>query len=596
MKASWVSVAPPVAAISALFAAPASAGPPTLIFEQRAQQAGLGDAIYTTSHALNVTQFGAGGCAADFNNDGYHDFLQLGGAAPSHLYINNKDGTFTDQADAWGVSEGPFHAFGASAADFNNDGFIDIFITSYGPADEAPRNNEFKLLRNNGPDEFGNWSFTDIATEAGVHTVLAGTNRKEGTGSAWGDIDLDGDLDLFVCAYAHNLPGNRLFRNDGENEHGITVFTDITIQSFLFQYGLHGFLPAFQDLNGDLYPDLFLVGDVGTTRIFYNDGDNTFTDASSRFEGRASANGMGIDIADLNEDGRLDIYETSINWDFLDGPGNLCLIQDENGFWKNQARSNGTYAAHWSWGAIIADLDHDTDKDIIVNNGYSYGYAADPICLFLADDSTATSYTESATVCDIDYAGQGRGILRIDTENDGDLDIIIFNWNQPLLYYENKLIDNHTTPKGAHWSRILLDTSKRETLAPNGIGSMVTVITPQRSLIYPLRNSSSHCTTSPDEIHAGLGSDESITAIQVLWADGSTTTYTDPAINAVLTLSAPVHPADFNRDDLVDTDDLFAFIMALKHRSIAADHNGDLSTDYFDVAAFLTDYMRALKP
>ncbi len=596
MRSSWVSAASSVVLVPAFFAAHTSAGTPAFQFEERSAQAGLSDAIFTTSHALNVTQFGAGGCAADFNNDGYHDFLQLGGASPSRLYINNKDGTFTDQADDWNLADAPFHAFGASAADFNNDGYMDIFITSYGPADEDPRNNEFKLLRNNGPDDLGNWSFTNIATEAGVATVLPGTPKKEGTGSCWGDIDLDGDLDLFVCAYAHNLPGNRLFRNDGTDESGITHFTDITVPSFLFQFGLHGFLPAFQDLNGDLYPDLFIVGDIGTTKVYFNDGDNTFTDVSSRFEGHASANGMGIDIADLNEDGRLDIYETSITWDFLDGPGNLCLIQDDQGFWKNKARTNGSYAAYWSWGPLIADFDHDTDKDILVNNGYSYGYASNPICLFLADDSTATSYTESATACAIDYAGQGRGMVRIDTENDGDLDIIIYNWNQPLLYYENKLIDNNTTPDGAHWSRIKLDTTKRPTLAPNGIGSMVTVITPNRSLIYPLRNSSSHCTTSPDEIHSGLGSDESITAIKVLWADGSTTTYANPDINTVLTLSAPIHPADFNRDDLVNTHDLFDFITALKARNIASDHNGDSSTDFFDIASFLTDYMHALKP
>ena len=140
-----------------------------------------------------------GGVVGDFNNDGYHDiFMLTGGGAPDQFYINNTDGTFTEQATQWGVDRAQ-HSFGASAADFNNDGYLDIFITSYGDGSFVPAAGEMTLYKNNGPDTDGNWSFDDVAIEANVNRLFGTTH--DGLGSGWCDFDLDGDLDLMVCGY-----------------------------------------------------------------------------------------------------------------------------------------------------------------------------------------------------------------------------------------------------------------------------------------------------------------------------------------------------------------------------------------------------------
>jgi len=533
------------------------------------------------------------GLAGDFNNDGYDDILQLGSMLPNNLFINNGDGTFTDQAADWGIA-GPFHSFAPSAADFNNDGYLDLYITALGPADVAPQGGKHMLLVNNGPDEHGQWSFTDIAESAGVNHLSPGTNRKEGTGSSWGDYDLDGDLDLFVTAYSFTFWTNRLFRNDGEDKSGTWRFTDVTEQAGLEQTNLSGFIPSFIDINGDHYPELIIVADTGTSKYYINNQDGTFTDATATARGIEIANAMGIDIADINNNGLLDFFISNITYDSTGNPGNCLMIQNPDGSFDNTARESNCYDGHWGWGSLINDFDHDGDKDILETNGYFLDFTNDPVTLFL-NDGDGTSFTESAAICGIDHGGQGRGLIRIDAENDGDIDAMLFNWNQPNAYYQNNLITK-TTPDNAHWSRIKLNSYARDTIAPMGIGSMVTVVTPNHHYILPIHSNPTYCGASPIDAHIGLAEESTINAIRVSWPDGSFNTWTDMPADTIHTLYAPSHPADFDFSGSVDVDDIFAFINALGSRDLSADHNGDWNLDYFDVSKFLIDYRSATAP
>jgi len=570
-----------------------TAGEPSLQFVNKTIESGLSsqNAFWP---GFNYNGMIGGGVAADFNNDGFDDILHLGSSNPNSLFINNQDGTFTDHAQSWGIA-GPFHSFAASTADFNKDGYIDVYITAFGPADVAPQAGKLMLMMNNGPDQNGQWSFTDVAVSAGVNHLEPGTNRKEGTGSGWGDFDLDGDLDLFVCAYNSVNPTNRFFRNEGPDSKGIWRFTDITEESGLFQTGLSGFLPAFVDMNNDRYPELIIVGDTGTSKLYINNQNGTYTNATDTVHGVHVANAMGIDIADINHDGKLDFFMSNITFDTTGGPGNVLFIQQPDGSYNNTARQSGCYDGHWGWGSLINDFDHDGDKDILETNGYFFGFGGDPTTLYL-NDGDGSTFTESAEACGIDHVSQGRGLIRLDADNDGDIDTMIFNWTQQSAYYQNNLITSKSTPPNTHWARIKLDTYSRDSLAPQGHGAMVTLSTATKDYILPIHNNTTYCGTSPVEAHIGLAGESEIKSIQVAWPDGSFNTYTDLAADQIFTFRAPAFAADYNYNNAVEFEDVLVFADALAKRDLSADHNGDSRLNYFDIVAFLNDYRQATNP
>ncbi len=560
-----------------------------IAFSNYAVDAGLEDATRLVSVGGIYSMMTGGGVTGDFNNDGFDDiFMLAGGEYADHLYLNNQDGTFTDKASQWGVDLFQ-HASGASAVDFNNDGYLDIFVTSFGPSENSAAAGNFKLFRNNGPDQSGQWSFTDVAQLCGVNRLFE--TYTDGLGSAWGDYDLDGDLDLYICAYEDTRAGNRLFRNDGENAKGQWTFTDVTDEAGLSFTGVAGFDPQLVDMNGDKYPDLIVVADAGTSQYFVNNGDGTFTNRTNTVQDIHTAIGMGIDIGDLNNDGLLDMYITSVTYTFSDGPGNLMLIQNEDGSFSNHARSAQTYRGYWGWGAIMTDLDHDGDRDLIETNGFVGTFSGKPSVIFenLGD---GTLFNEVAHDSGFFHNAQGRGLVRLDIENDGDIDVVIFNSNVNMSLFRNELITNET-PADKNWIRVKLNTAARDSLAPAGIGAMIKVTTGSTTQILPMHCGSSHCSSSTIEVHTGLAQATTIDTLRIEWPDGSFTTRTNVAANQVLTIDASSHPADYNNDTVVDVNDVFAFVASLSSQSLVADHNGDMQLNYFDISAFIADYYAA---
>ncbi len=258
------------------------------------------DAGVVASYSPAVAGFLAGGVVGDFNRDGWQDiFYPAGGDVADKLFINNGDGTFVDQASSWGIAA-THRSTAAAVGDYDGNGWLDIFVTSLGPTTgEAPGHH--RLYRNNGDG-----TFSDVAAAAGVEQSAA--SGADGWGGAWGDYDLDGDLDLAVAGW-RELDGNRLFRNDGDG-----TFTDVTSRAGLGSLpGTNGFSPRFVDMDDDRYPELIWIGDFGTSHYYTNDGDGTFTDFTAGSGTSQDGTEMGMTVADWDEDGDFDFYVTTIS-------------------------------------------------------------------------------------------------------------------------------------------------------------------------------------------------------------------------------------------------------------------------------------------
>ena len=234
-----------------------------LRFSERGEAAGLGDAVFTPLDDA-LPGMASGGAVADFDGDGWQDifFVSGGRLAPDRLYINNGDGTFTDRAQAAGLAV-RHRGLGAAAGDYDGDGWMDIFVVSFGDADpDAATAGQLRLYRNNGDGTFNN-----VAGRAGLSSVPG--EGPNGIGAAFGDYDLDGDLDLFVTAWGTPWKDemliynpNPLFRNNGDG-----TFTDVSREAGVFNLHTLGFAPALVDMNGDHYPELLVAADLGTSLL-----------------------------------------------------------------------------------------------------------------------------------------------------------------------------------------------------------------------------------------------------------------------------------------------------------------------------------------
>ena len=449
-----------------------------------------------------------GAAAGDFNGDGYPDLYVLGlRRRPDRLYINQGDGTFVNEARDWGLTL-RHRGAGVATGDFNNDGRLDIFITSWGFNGSTV--GRHKLLRNDGG------SFTDIAVSAGVN--MTSPSIADGFGATFGDYDLDGDLDLFVAGWTL-LPapslGNKLFRNNGDE-----TFTEVTAAAGLVVDTVGGFSPTFVDMNGDRYPELLLVGDFRTSQYYANDGDGTFTDMTAASNTSQESNGMGSAIGDFDNDGRFDWYVTSI-FQSANTPidGNKLYFNRGNHQFREAAYSCGVDDGFWGWGAAAADFDNDGWLDIAETNGRQTGiYNLRPARLFM-NDGGGRSFTEMSATAGLDpVTTNGLGLIQLDYDLDGDQDLVFTTAHLTEL----RLMRNDQAT-GNHWLRVSLDTTGSPGLAPNGFGAKVSVRTGADWTHRVLDMGSGYLCTHEPALHFGLGAADVIDELLVAWPDGTTT-------------------------------------------------------------------------
>jgi enediyne biosynthesis protein E4 len=487
------------------------------IYVDNSQNTGL-TGVHAAAPGHPSVMMVGGGTIGDFNSDGWPDvYMPSGGLVPDYLYINDGDGTFTESGAAWGLTDLHF-GVGSAVGDFDNDGWQDLYVCSFGPAGAAGKGHN-KLYRNNG-----HGGFTDVALAAGVNDPSEGNNCY---GAAFGDYDEDGDLDLFVTAYSFGNRGNTLYRNEGDG-----TFSDVTTAVGILDIRTtHGFVPNFVDLNQDGYVDILLIADTGTSKYFQNNGDATFTEANTAIPDLRLPNAMGQATGDFDNDLDLDFYVSDIYYPSSGIGGNRLFVNDGTGTnWVERAPTAGVKAAGWAWGVVATDMDNDGWQDLASTNGWFGSWEGYPSRLF--HNQGNGSFQEVAGICGLSHYGQGRSMLRLDADRDGDEDLIVTESNGPISFFQNE------TNNGNHWLRLSFDTSAVAGLAPHGIGTEVYLRSGTRQVYRQLDSCQSYLGQSELSLHVGLGSLDRIDEVEVHWADGRVSIFPQVAVDQHLVIRA----------------------------------------------------------
>jgi enediyne biosynthesis protein E4 len=528
---------------------------------------------------------GAGVAIGDINNDGLTDVYFVANQGENKLYLNKGNLKFEDITNRANVGGKKGFSTGAVMADVNGDGLLDIYVCNSGEIKTDDRANE--LFINNG-----DLTFTDKAIEYGLD------DKGYSTHAAFFDYDIDGDLDMFLLensSYPASklgyknirnerdaMAGQKLFRNDGEK------FTDVSAAA-----GIYGSLIGFGlgitigDVNEDQYPDIYISNDFFERDYLYiNQKNGNFIEQSKDYMGHISYSSMGADIADINNDGHLDIFSTDmlplddyrLKTTMVYEDINLTNTKYESDFYHQYSRNMlqinngdnsfsevgalaGVHATDWSWGALIFDMDNDGKKDLFVANGIYKNVTDQDFVQFLNDDNTIQPYAtrqkkfsykdfqEKIAVTPIaNYAFKNNGDLDFknnainwglsslsftsgaaygDLDNDGDLDLILNNTNQPAGVFKNNSVEKNKT----NFLRVKLKGYKKNS---QGLGTKVKVYTKNESQVLEQMPNRGFESSSDYTMVFGLGNNPSVDSIEIVWNDNKRQTIKNPKVNSTL--------------------------------------------------------------
>ncbi len=389
-----------------------------------------------------------GAAAGDFDNDGWVDLFVTRIHAPDLLYRNRGDGTFADVSAQAGFQTAA-DTNGAVWGDIDNDGDADLYVTGI-------ETNQHFLYINDGQGHF-----QEQAMERGAG--LPSTHVRRGYSATFGDFDRDGYLDLHTTEWGSfpNRDGDivtvsRLLRNRGAAAPG--HFVDVTAAAGVSLTGVQGqnrhqpvqgvfsFASQFADLDRDGWSDLVVAGDFGTSRLFWNNRDGTFTDGTESAGVGGDENGMGSAVGDYDGDGDLDWFVTSI-YDANDTcgtplPGQFCswgasgnrLYRNDGGRqFSDHTDAAGVRNGGWGWGTSFLDYDLDGDLDLTMTNGMRIPQSLlddpfnDDALRLWRNDGASSAFREVAEFEGLTDQGSGKGLLTLDYDRDGDLDLFIVN-------------------------------------------------------------------------------------------------------------------------------------------------------------------------
>jgi enediyne biosynthesis protein E4 len=497
------------------------------VFAEVAKKAGIDFRhSYGDHHMDNIVEgTGAGVCVFDYNNDGFMDLYfvtgvwtrgvssnegrDLRGKLSNRLYKNNGDGTFTDVTQAAGVGGNNIFSTGCSAADYDNDGYTDLYLLNYGSN---------LLYRNNG-----NGTFTDVTAKSGL-----GDTRWSVSG-VWFDFNRDGFLDVYVGNYllyddgkfrdfypAQGYPGplsysgqpDAMYRNNGDG-----TFTDVTKEIGLYQPGGRAMSVSAADFNNDGLLDVYVANDAMENYLFLAKPDGTFEESGLALGVAFGENGQGVAsmgpaIGDFDHNGWFDIFVPDLTYCSL-------YMQHEKGF-RNATEKSGLaviMAQYAGWAAMVFDYDHDGWSDILTVHGNAHHeYVQEDTLMRNRGNVTFEDVSRRAgPYFDEKYVGRGGAYL--DFDNDGDVDLVIVNLND-----EPRLLRNDGGNRRS-WltvdARLRFPTGTRE-----AVGARVAVTANgmrQMQELVPVRG---YLSQNDPRLHFGLnGATEC--DVEIRWPDGT---------------------------------------------------------------------------
>jgi hypothetical protein len=526
---------------------------------------------------------GGGVGIGDFNNDGLQDIYFTGNMVSNKLYLNKGDFKFQDVTDEAGVTGNGKWCRGVSVIDINNDGWLDIYVCA--TIKDNPEQRRNLLYINQGLDKNGIPHFKEMAREYGLGDTLYSTMAE------FFDYDNDGDLDMYLTV--NNIPKGynaglfkpivtdgsfpstgRLYRNDWNDSLKHPVFTDVSKQAGITIEGF-GHDATIVDINKDGWKDIYVSNDfIGNDILYINNHDGTFTDKSKTYFKHTSANGMGQDIEDINNDGLADVLEMDMNPPdnyrkkmFLNTGSYRDYQNTENFGYQYQYVRNtlqvnqgprvnandsigdpifseiafyaGTAETDWSWTPLVTDFDNDGYRDIIITNGYPKDVTDHDFINFrqravdIASKQTILDQIPQIKIHSFAFRNNGdltfsdvskewgmttpsfsNGAAYVDLDNDGAMDLVVNNIDDEAHIYRNTSRDN-VKENDNHYLQIKL---YGDSLNRNGFGAFIELHYDHgKQQVYENSPYRGYLSTIQDIAHFGLGNIDLVDSIIVKW-------------------------------------------------------------------------------
>ncbi|AEM70003.1 FG-GAP repeat protein [Allomuricauda ruestringensis DSM 13258] len=587
----------------------------------------------TSSQELSILDYlyfynGGGVSIGDINNDGLPDIFFTGNQVKNKLYLNKGDLKFEDISSAAGIEGNSDWNTGVTMADVNGDGLLDIYVCAVVGINGFNGFNE--LYINNGDN-----TFTESAAQYGLDFDSYSSN------ATFFDYDLDGDLDLYLLNHAVHTQnsfgrfdlryerryetGDKLLRND--NGRFIDVSEEAGIYGGVNGYGLG---LAIADFNQDGYPDIYVGNDFHEDDYYYlNNGDGSFTESLKKYFGHTSRFSMGNDVADINNDGRPDFLsldmlpEDEVALKSSEGDDNIqtqkmridrfgyhyqftrnmLFVNQPDGTFMETALMSGVAATDWSWSALFGDYDLDGHQDVFISNGIPKRPNDLDFIKFVSNDQIQQKMDNTKLVdqqaLDLmptgnvhNYVFRGGGDLHFqdmsekwitkdtlvsgataigDLDNDGDLDLVTNNINQPATFYINK-----TNDKGSYL-KLKFNYSEKNTF---GIGTKVYSYqngSLQFKELFPTRGFQA---SSEPMVHFGYKNVSEVDSIKIIWPDKTYQVLQNVPVNQTLTVE-PKNTRSFDYNSLRET-----------KKPLFSPVDGNLGLDFTHAEDNYTDFNR----